>query len=382
MNTKYVFQNGDIIDRPLNIAVFGGSGYIMGQAVKQGAEKGHNMVCIDMKAPEYTWPRQMFVKANLSTEDSTKYAFEAAEKQLADNGIEGKIDAVANGIAILSYTKTVGELYGPNVLTARNIARHCAENGQFLVHLSGVAVQGISNPLPLREEYPLAPIEPYGITKALSELEVFNANGKNSIILRADVVIGPDNLGTMILQMFETAKGYAVPRPSTINSYINTIDIGKAIIFAIEHRQYFSRPGLMANSLSDIVCNICDKEPITDGQGFDFLTKIIPAPRLLGLIPFRIKTDAPSSKYLLRTLGLLTETAAKITKTKPALPYNLAKLAHVGHAQSREKFENVFEGRGFKMTFNSTYESLEYVVKWLYENHWKEPMPGTFPKTA
>ena|SRR3989338_199947 len=360
----------------MNIAVFGGSGYIMRQVVKHGAEQGHKMVCVDMKAPDYVWSNQMFVKANLSIEDSTYKAFSDIEDMLESKGFGRDIDAVANGIAVLDYTKTVEQLYTPNVLTARHIARSSACRPTFFVHLSGVAVQGISNSLPLREEYPLAPIEPYGITKALSELEVFNElDGINAIILRANAVIGPECLNTMILQMFETAKGLVVPRPSTLNSYINTIDIGRAVIFAIENHTIF---GSKKSELSDIVYNICDKEPITDGQAFEHLMKRIPPKAYMGLLPVRFKTNAPASKSVLRTVGFLSEAIANLTKTKPAVPYNLSKLAHVGHAQSREKFERDFEGNGFKMTFDSTYDSLDYVVKWLYENHWKEPMPNTF----
>lgn len=362
----------------MNIAVFGGSGYIMRQVVKHGAKQGHKMVCVDMKAPDYTWPNQMFVKANLSTAESTKKSFGDIESTLKENGFKGGIDAVANGIAVLDYTKTVEQLYTPNVLTARYIARESAARHAFMVHLSGVAVQGITNPLPLREEYPLDPIEPYGITKALSELEVYGTMekyGLDAIILRANAVVGPECLGTMILQMFETVRGPVVPRPSTLNSYINTIDIGKAVIFAIEKQNNFVNAAL---DLSDIVYNICDKEPITDGQAFEHLMKRIPPKAYMGLLPVRFKTNAPASKSILRTVGFLSEAIANLTHTKPAVPYNLSKLAHVGHAQSREKFERDFERNGFEMTFNSTYDSLDYVVRWLYENHWKEPMPDTF----
>lgn len=355
----------------MNIAVFGGSGYIMRQVVKYGAEKGHNMVCVDMKAPNYGWPDKMFVKANLSTMESSKKAFTDIEDMLEDNGFGRNIDAVANGIAVLDYTKTVEQLYVPNVLTARYIASESLCRSAFLVHMSGVAVQGISNPLPLREEYSLAPIEPYGITKALSELEIFNEvkNGLDAIILRANAVIGPECIDTMILQMFEQARKRFVPLPSTLNSYINTIDIGRAIIFAIERRKDMV---CIAYELPHIVYNICDREPITDGQAFKHLMKRMPARKLFGLLPARLSGKAPASKSVLRTLGFIDEATSKLKKEKPSLPYNLSKLAHVGHAQSREKFEATFENMGFNMAFPSTYDSLDYVVKWLYEYHWKE----------
>ncbi len=352
----------------MNIAVFGGSGFIFRQVMRYGIERNHNMVCIDLNEPKFELPGMIYVRANVATEKGTEYAFSTAEEMLKEKGIEGKIDAVANGIAILSYTKSVDKLYVPNVITARNIALASMDRNAFLVHMSGVAVQGVSNPTPLLEEYPLDPIEPYGITKALSELEVYSAvkSGLQAIILRANGVVGPECLGTMILNMFDTVKKQPiVPLPSTLNSYVNTIDIGKSIIFAIENREVFTGPSW---EFHDRIYNICDKQPLTDAEVFRHLMKRIPSDFPFGL---RLKVKAPG-KYGLLATGLLTEIISKITGGQPALPYNLAKLVYASHCQSREKFEMVFEKNGFRMEFNSTEDSLDHVVKWLYYNYWKE----------
>lgn len=350
----------------MNIAVFGGSGFIFRQVLRYGVERNHKMFCIDLKEPDYQLPGMTYIKANAASEGSTDLALRLAERHLKESGLEDRIDAVANGIAILSYTKSVDQLYVPNVMTARNIAKACRKRNTFMVHMSGVAVQGVSNPTPLKEEYQLDPIEPYGITKALSELEVYDATnyGLDAIILRANGVVGPECLNTMIINMFDQVKKKPiVPLPATLNSYINTLDIGKAIIFAIENQHLFRN---QRKNLHDIVYNICDKEPRKDSQIFEHLIKRIPSDAL-----FRLKVKAPG-KYGLLATGFLAEAVARLTKKQPALPYNLARLVHAPHCQSREKFENVFEKNGFQMTFNSTEESLDNVIKWLYNNYWKE----------
>ncbi len=246
------------------ILVTGGAGYIGSHVVKLLGKKGYNLLILD----------------NLSTghDDSVLYGelivgdlndTELIEQILKDN----KITAVMHFAAFIQVGESVENplrYYKNNTCNALNLLIQLRKHGvNNFIFSSTAAVYGIPAKIPVKEDSPLQPINPYGeskvcVEKFLKDLS-YAENEFNYISLRYFNVAGADPEGELgqrykeathlITRCLKTAKGefekleiygtdYNTPDGTCIRDYIHVNDLGAAHIDALEY--------LLNNGKSDI----------------------------------------------------------------------------------------------------------------------------------
>jgi len=236
------------------ILVTGGAGYIGSHVVQQLRTRGERVVVID----------------NLTS--GFRDAVQGAELVVGDVGdrvlvaqilTEHHVDAVLHFAAHTVVPESVRDplkYYGNNTCNTRNLLACCAEAGvrQFLFS-STAAVYGMPASGVADEDTPTQPINPYGMSKLMSEtmLRDFSATGAmRHVILRYFNVAGCDPQGrigqstpnaTLLLKVAcEHAVGkrdslsifgtdYDTPDGTGIRDYIHVEDLAAAHLRALDH---------------------------------------------------------------------------------------------------------------------------------------------------
>ena len=114
------------------------------------------------------------------------------------------------------------ELYRKvNVAGTLRLARQAAEAGvRRLVFLSSVKVHVEESDVPYREDSPLRPKDPYGISKLEAEevlLQIGRESGMAIVILRPPLVYGPGVKANFLKLMRCVARGWPLPLAKTNN---------------------------------------------------------------------------------------------------------------------------------------------------------------------
>lgn len=238
----------------MKVLVTGGAGYIGSHMVRTLSELGHEVVVYD----------------NLSTgfRDAVLYgALRVAD--LADTAAldavfaEEKFDAVAHFAAHIVVDESVREpikYYRNNFVNALNLIDACVRHGVGrFIFSSTAAVYGIPERVPVPEDAPLLPINPYGASKRMVEQvlqDVGHAAGLRYVALRYFNVAGADpqaRIGQiykdathLITVALRTALGirnelqifgtdYATPDGTCIRDYIHVDDLIDAHVLALDY---------------------------------------------------------------------------------------------------------------------------------------------------
>jgi UDP-glucose 4-epimerase len=234
------------------ILVTGGAGYI-GSHTRHFLEKsGHTTVVLDSleRGDARSVPVGMLRKVDLRDSERVKQVLR-----------EEKVDAVIHFAAYISVGESTErpELYfANNVGGSLSLFDAMLEAGvKCLVFSSTAAVYGIPKKVPITEDQPYAPINPYGESKVMVEkildwLDKFR--GLRAIRLRYFNACGADpdsglgerhdpetHLIPLILRAAETGKpvtlfgdDYPTPDGTCIRDYIHVSDLADAHIAAVE----------------------------------------------------------------------------------------------------------------------------------------------------
>ena len=177
------------------VLVTGGAGYIGSHVVKALGERGYDTIIYD----------------NLSTgyEDSILYGkliqgdildFDVLKQTLK----EYKPDAVMHFAAHISVPESVEnplKYYINNISGSLNLIKALRECGiNYMIFSSSAAVYGIPNEVPITEDAPINPINPYGTSKAVVERvlrDVSDCSNFNHVSLRYFNAAGEDSEGNL-----------------------------------------------------------------------------------------------------------------------------------------------------------------------------------------
>lgn len=238
----------------MKIFVTGGAGYVGSHCVKRLVQAGHDVTVFDnlsyghRKAVD---PAAKFVQGDLSDKATVKNVFDSV-----------KFDAVMHFAAFAYVGESVEvplKYYHNNVANTLNLLEVMQDhNVKRLVFSSTCATYGEPASLPITEDLPQDPINPYGRTKLVVEfmlrdsapawglgavaLRYFNASGA-----AADGSIGEDHdpethLIPLVLQVALGKRSaikifgddYDTPDGTCIRDYIHVDDLADAHLRAIE----------------------------------------------------------------------------------------------------------------------------------------------------
>ncbi|MCG7199408.1 UDP-glucose 4-epimerase GalE [Marinobacter pelagius] len=238
----------------MKVLVTGGAGYIGSHVVRQLAEAGHDIVVYDNLSTGYRWA---VTAGELVVGD---LADEAAIDRLFS---EHRFEAVLHFAAHIVVPESVAnplKYYSNNTRNTLNLLK-AMERYQvpYMVFSSTAAVYGMPEQQVLTEDLPLAPINPYGASKMMSErmiMDLAAASSLNYVILRYFNVAGanPDGLlgqatpeATHLIKVAcECVTGqrdgmsvfgtdYETRDGTCIRDYIHVEDLAKAHVMALDY---------------------------------------------------------------------------------------------------------------------------------------------------
>ena len=235
----------------MRVVITGGAGYIGSHAVRVLARRGYEVVIYD----------------NLSTGHRTlANGFELVEGDIGDRArlqpaLQGT-DAIMHFAAHAYVGESVDnprKYFHNNVECALNLLNTAVEAGvKYFVFSSTCAVYGIPVKVPISEDNPREPINPYGATKLLFEhaLEAYSkAYGLRFAALRYFNAAGADDsgeigeahdpethliplaleavCGSRTIEVF--GRDYPTPDGTCIRDYIHVSDLAEAHALAVEY---------------------------------------------------------------------------------------------------------------------------------------------------
>ena len=298
---------------PLRVLVTGGAGYIGSHACIELLEAGYKVVVIDnlsnsksdslSRVEELTGKDIQFHLADLCNAEAVDLLFR-----------QEQIDAVIHFAGLKAVGESVQKplrYYQNNVGGTANLLESMNKRGvRDIVFSSSCTVYGAPEILPLREDFLLQAVNPYGQTKLtieymLKDLAVSDPAWNISILryfnpvgAHASGEIGEDPLGipsNLMPFITKVAVGeleelsvwgndYDTPDGTCIRDYIHVVDLAKGHINALKKLE--DKPGLMIHNLGT-------------GQGYSVLDVIKGFEGATGkTIPYRVAGrrvgDAPA----------------------------------------------------------------------------------------
>ena len=239
--------------KPFPVLVTGGAGYIGSHAVLALLDAGWEVVVIDNLTTGFRWA---------VPESAT-----LVEGDIADMALVGRVLAEHRIGAILHFAGSIVvpesvvdplKYYRNNTAASRALVEAAVTGGvRHIIFSSTAATYGIPEEVPIREDMPTRPINPYGQSKLMTELmlrDVAAAHPLNFCALRYFNVAGADPHGRsgqstagathLIKIAVEAVTGkrdhvavfgtdYATPDGTGVRDYIHVADLADAHVDAL-----------------------------------------------------------------------------------------------------------------------------------------------------
>jgi len=241
--------------KPFTILVTGGAGYIGSHAVLALLDAGWPVVVVDNLVTGFRWAvpdAAAFVQADIAQVETMTAVI--AEHQV------GAIMHFAGSVVVPESVADPLKYYRNNTVASRALIEAAVTGGvKHFIFSSTAATYGIPDAVPIREEAPRQPINPYGMSKLMTEImlkDTAAAHPINYCALRYFNVAGADPLGRsgqstagathLIKIAVEAAIGkrdavsvygtdYATPDGTGVRDYIHVSDLADAHVHALEH---------------------------------------------------------------------------------------------------------------------------------------------------
>ena len=235
------------------VLVTGGAGYIGSHAVLALCDAGYRVVVIDNFVTGFAWavdPRAALVQ--MAVEDP------AVEGLLREHQVKAILH-FAGSVVVPESVSDPLKYYRNNTAASRSLIESAVKAGvPHFIFSSTAATYGIPDHVPVREDAPKAPINPYGLSKLMTELmlrDVAAAHPINYCALRYFNVAGADPQGRsgqstagathLIKVAVEAATGkragvsvfgtdFATPDGTGVRDYIHVTDLADAHVHALE----------------------------------------------------------------------------------------------------------------------------------------------------
>ncbi|MGF7171557.1 UDP-glucose 4-epimerase [Sphingobium xanthum] len=240
-------------DKP-TIIVTGGAGYIGSHAVLALVDAGYPVVVIDNLTTGFRWAiheKAIFIEGDIG--DTA-----LVERVVAEHDVKG-IMHFAGSIIVPESVENPLKYYRNNTANSRALIEAAVNAGvPHFIFSSTAATYGVPEESPVREDSPKRPINPYGMSKLMTEMmlaDVAFAHPLNYCALRYFNVAGADPQGRsgqstagathLIKVAVEAALGkrshvavfgtdYDTPDGTGVRDYIHVSDLAAAHVLALE----------------------------------------------------------------------------------------------------------------------------------------------------
>ena len=247
----------------MNVLVTGGAGYIGSHAAIELMAAGYDVTILDNFSNSS--PGVVAAMSRIAERDVPCVEGDVQNADVLDAVFEtGNFDAVMHFAALKAVSESVAEpvrYYRNNVGgTACLLDRMARHRVTTIVFSSSATVYGEPERMPITEDFPVAPVNPYGRTKLMVEqmladiyaaepgwrisiLRYFNPVGAHpSGEIGEDPIGTPDNLLPYIgqvavgrrerLEVF--GNDYATPDGTCIRDYVHVVDIARGHVQALD----------------------------------------------------------------------------------------------------------------------------------------------------
>jgi UDP-glucose 4-epimerase len=240
--------------RDFTVLVTGGAGYIGSHAVLALLDSGWRVVVIDNLVTGFDWAvdkRAELVVASIEDEAAVRRAMR--EHQV------GAVMHFAGSVVVPESVSDPLKYYRNNTAASRSLIESAVASGvKHFIFSSTAATYGIPEVVPVREDSPKLPINPYGMSKLMTEImlrDVAAAHPLNYCALRYFNVAGADPQGRsgqstagathLIKVAVEAATGkrdhvsvfgtdFATEDGTGVRDYIHVSDLAAAHVDALD----------------------------------------------------------------------------------------------------------------------------------------------------
>lgn len=243
------------------ILITGAGGYIGSVAASIFLDKGYEVVAVDNFSKGYRQPLEYLIKKH--GEGKIRFYAKDLTTDLSPLfKVERDIDVVVHYGAFCSVDESMASpdrYFINNVYGTANLLKAMDDAGvRRIIFSSTCAVYGEAQYMPVDEEHPVNPANPYGASKKISEEMIdwyFKVKDFSYIILRYFNVCGATEDGAIgdskkpssllvqnavrgalgIESFFLTCPEVDTPDKTPIRDYINVLDLNEAHVAAVEY---------------------------------------------------------------------------------------------------------------------------------------------------
>jgi nucleoside-diphosphate-sugar epimerase len=210
--------------------VTGGTGFLGYHLCAALGEAGYEVTCLDVNRPARPLGAgQSYLEADVRDRTAIMRAAEGC-------------DVVVDNAALVPVTRSTPEQFRDvNVAGCENTLAAAKAAGAYVVHVSSSAIYGKPTAMPVREETPLEPFEPYGVSKAEAEAVVHRERAAGLLVssLRSRALLGQGRLGLFELVFNRIRQDKRVPmfgRGTNVIQMCDARDFAAAVLACIEQR--------------------------------------------------------------------------------------------------------------------------------------------------
>jgi len=243
------------------VLVTGGAGYIGSHAVLALLDTGWDVVVVDNLTTGFDWavdPRATLIRANIEDDDAVRGA-------MRDHDVVAVMHFAGSIVVPESVTDPL-KYYRNNTVASRALIESAVVSGvKHFIFSSTAATYGNADKIPVAEDDPTIPINPYGTSKLMTEAmlrDVAAAHPMNYCALRYFNVAGADPQGRtgqstagathLIKVAVEAATGkrdhvsvfgtdFPTPDGTGVRDYIHVSDLAAAHVHALD--RLIAEPG-------------------------------------------------------------------------------------------------------------------------------------------